>query len=172
MGFKKDQTSYYVFACLKCQQYSYVKTTQKTKKCLRCGRMHKVKNIASISEVINGITVAKDRVITLQDELARKELGFEPSFHAENDFSLVLSNSNEPEERTKVIPEDDETKSSKFETMLRSLHYQYRNFPGYLIELSAQDKGISKKEVQFLITRFLHKGVLKKTSDGLYSFRI
>ena len=172
MEFKRDKTPYYVFACSKCLQYSYVKTKQKTKKCLRCGMLHHVKNLASISEVINGITAAKDRVIILQNEFARNYLGFEPAFHADNEFSLNLSTSKKPREVKKFIPKDDEAEISKFKIILRSLHTQYKEFPRYLIELAAQDWGISKKEIHFLITKFLHEGSLKKTNEGLYSLRI
>ena len=162
--FKKDETPYYVFTCSKCKQYIYVKTTQKTKKCLRCGRTHQVKNITFISEIINGITAAKDRVIILQGELARKDLGFEPALRAINDFSLNL-----PASKEMLKPKDgNNNNASKVKNILNSLNHQYRKYPYYLIELAAQDKGISKKEIRFLISTLLNKGILKKTSRELY----
>lgn len=50
-AWKKDETPYLVFACRKCRQYTYVKTTQKSKKCARCRRTHTVSDIMGSGEV-------------------------------------------------------------------------------------------------------------------------
>ncbi|MHA2220106.1 MAG: DUF1922 domain-containing protein, partial [Candidatus Hodarchaeales archaeon] len=50
--FKKDETPYLIFACYKCKQFLYAKTTQKTRKCLRCGRMHKIEKIIDSGEIV------------------------------------------------------------------------------------------------------------------------
>ena len=168
MEFKKDKTPYYVFSCSKCQQYSYVKTTQKTKKCLRCGRRHQIKNIAFISEIMTGITAAKDRVIELQDELARKEFGFEPVFHANNDLILIPSKSKKTHKTLRKIDVDGEGKLILFKTILNSLQKQYPKYPFYLIELAAQDKGFSREEIKFLMIEFLTKRIVQRTSEDLY----
>jgi len=75
---KKDQNPYLLFACSKCKQYLYVKTTQKTKKCLRCGRQHKVSSIINSGEIVRGITKAVEMVQFRQNELAIIELGTTP----------------------------------------------------------------------------------------------
>ncbi|KKK68217.1 hypothetical protein LCGC14_2946270 [marine sediment metagenome] len=40
----------------------YVKTTQQNKKCLRCGRYHKVTAIVGSGEIVNGMTEAEYRL--------------------------------------------------------------------------------------------------------------
>ena len=75
VGFKKDENPYIVFPCSKCKQYMYVKTTQKTKRCLRCGRYHKVVTILSTGEIAKGMTNAVNMVKQKQREFSRKEVG-------------------------------------------------------------------------------------------------
>ena len=85
IAFKKDESPYLVFTCKKCRQYSYVKTTQKTKKCLRCGRTHQVKDILSLGEIIYGMTAAVEVVKQKQTELAI------PEFRSEGDFVVITN---------------------------------------------------------------------------------
>ncbi len=85
-GFKKDETPYIIFPCSKCKQYMYVKTTQKTKRCLRCGRSHKVVSINDSGEIVEGITEAVNTVKQKQAEFAIKENGNIPEFRAIGDF--------------------------------------------------------------------------------------
>ncbi len=168
MGFTKNRTPFYVFLCSKCKQYSYVKTTQKTKKCLRCGLSHQVKNLAPISEVVKGNTNAKNRVITLQNELARKELGFEPALRADNDFSITPFKLKTDLNSINAKPENEDNKVIKFKNIIHKLQDQYKRFPSYLIELAALDRNISKEEIKFLLAEFINKKILQKTKEGLY----
>ncbi|MHA1292432.1 MAG: hypothetical protein ACTSQJ_07175, partial [Promethearchaeota archaeon] len=55
---KRDKTPYLIFNCNKCKQYLYVKTIKKKKKCLRCGFVHKVKNIKYSKNIVYGLTSA------------------------------------------------------------------------------------------------------------------
>ncbi|MCK4859155.1 MAG: hypothetical protein KAS87_01200, partial [Candidatus Omnitrophica bacterium] len=85
IAFKKDETPYLVFVCKKCRQYSYVKTVQKTKKCLRCGRTHQVKDILNLGEIVSGMTEAVNTVKRKQTELAI------PEFRSEGDFVVATN---------------------------------------------------------------------------------
>jgi len=62
----------------KCKQYLYVKTSQKAKRCLRCGQYHKISSIINSGEIVKGLSEAVDAVKTRQNELAIKELGNVP----------------------------------------------------------------------------------------------
>ena len=83
--FDKDKTPYLVFACKKCQQFSYVKTSQATKKCLRCGRSHRVKSILGEGEIVYGMTLAVNTVKRNQNQLTF------PEFRSQGDF-IINSN--------------------------------------------------------------------------------
>ena len=110
IAFKKDETPYLVFTCKKCRQYSYVKTTQETKKCLRCGRTHQVKDILNLGEIVYGMTAAVETVKQKQNELAI------PEFRSEGDFVVATNN----KKNKRKVPSDrdrdyDNEKSVDFE---------------------------------------------------------
>ena len=88
VGWKKDDKLYIIFPCDKCKQYIYVKESQKTKKCLRCGHSHQVNTIKNYGEYVKGMTKAVERVIKKQEEMAIKRFGIIPEFRSSNDFLL------------------------------------------------------------------------------------
>ena len=160
---KRDETPYLVFACYKCHQYSYVKTTQKTKKCLRCGHSHKVQNLLNKVETVNGMTNALNRVKYLQNEYGEQELKGTPDFAAEGSFKIVSKNKKD----TAILPiknEDEEDENERlfdsFILLLRELSKIYRTFPKYIIEMMAEDKNIPQSEISNLIRRSLKEGYL------------
>ena len=69
IAWKKDETPYIVFSCSKCKQFTYTKTTQKLKKCVRCGRTHIVANIEEQGEIVYGISKAVELVKIKQNEM-------------------------------------------------------------------------------------------------------
>ena len=108
-GWKKDEKPYLIFTCSKCKQYLYVKTLQKTKKCLRCGRQHKVSSIINSGEIVKGITKAVEMVKTLQNELVIKEIGNTPELRAIDDYTVRKIDRKHGEIfKTNNIDEDDE----------------------------------------------------------------
>ena len=155
-AFKKDETPYLVFVCKKCRQYSYVKTTQKTKKCLRCGYTHQVKDILGLGEVVCGMTAAVDYVKQKQNELAI------PEFRSEGDF-VVASNkfpTRTPlvkKSNTKVVSDKDNDKNvssdfqEQFNEVLLELSKLYGKFPKYMLEIMAENYGIPTVELKLLI---------------------
>lgn len=158
-----------MFSCSKCKHYSYVRISQKGKKCLRCGRAHVVVNLDKISEVVNGVTAARDRVIQLQNELATQELGGEPALRAASDFYLPISGFKTLSPISRLGADREERGLFiAFKSVLEKLHQHYKKYPPYLIELLALDRGISKEESKLLMAEFLNKGLLKKTRDGLF----
>ena len=168
-AFKKDKTPYLIFACKKCQQFLYVKTTQKTKKCLRCGRSHQVKSVLNEGEIVRGMTLAVNTMKMLQNELAV------PEFRSQNDFiidtrsiqnnSLTLSHSKE-----KISDEPDNR--LKFKTLLLNLSKLYSKFPSYMIEIMAEDTGIPNQELPRLIKKYKKKGFLIPLKDEQFYFKI
>lgn len=152
---EKNQTPYVVFNCTKCKQHSYVKTTQKTKKCLRCGRIHQVKNILDKGEIVYGMTEAVNKVKQLQNSLG------EAQFSTENEFIMSLNNqiiqkAPKPLERMEDYEE-------KFQHCLTKLSSKYSRFPLHLIEIMAQDYEIPPSELSLLINKSIKKGILQST---------
>lgn len=166
-GWKRDEKPYLVFTCLKCKQYIYVKTTQKTKKCLRCGRQHKVALILNTGEIIKGITKAVEMVKTRQHELAIKELGTTPEFRASDDFTVKSS-----PKKTFAIDNssNDNDYSSKFTKMLQEISGSYTVFPFYVLEIMAENFDIPVSELKILVKVFQKKGILLR-QDGSYKIQ-
>ena len=63
---QKTPTEYIVFQCTKCNQYTYAKTIQKGKKCVRCGRNHIVANLKG--DIVSSPNQAMKLVKKLQNE--------------------------------------------------------------------------------------------------------
>jgi len=177
-AFKKDETPYLVFTCKKCRQYSYVKTVQKTKKCLRCGRTHQVKDILGLGEVVYGMTEAVNTVKRKQNKLAT------PEFRSEGDF-VVASNkfpTRTPvkKSKTKVISDKDNDKNSnlnfqeQFNEVLLELSKLYGKFPKYMLEIMAENYGIPVVELNLLIQSFKKQCILTvlKNEDFYYQIDV
>ena len=156
-AFEKDETPYLVFACNKCQQYSYVKTSQKAKKCLRCGRSHQVKTILKEGEIVFGMSVAVNTVKRKQNELAI------PEFRSQSDFVIETkshSKNLKSSPYSKGNTSNDKSSELKFMSVLYDLSKLYRKFPAYMIEIAAEEAGISRKEMHLLIDKFKKEGFL------------
>jgi hypothetical protein len=166
---KRDETPYLIFRCSKCQQYSYVKTIQKTKKCLRCNRTYQVQNLLGKGEIVKGMTSALERVKSLQNELARNKLGRNPYLVSENGFSLpkndcFTSISENPNVNDEVIEMENDFYPVLLE-MLYELSVIYKKFPLYLIDIMAEEKCIPLSSLPTLIRKAIREKKLKKTND-------
>jgi len=165
---KKDETPYLIFECAKCKQYLYVKTTQKGKKCLRCGRTHTVSTIINTGEFVNGITAAVEMVKKRQDEFGKKELGHTPEFRAFGDFKVATQKSKN------VFVDDDESSeetTTQFKKMLKEISSTYKKFPLYIIEVMAENYGIPIAELKNLTKSFQKKGILVRLDDYSYTVK-
>lgn len=162
----RDKSPYLVFECNKCHQFSYVKLTQKTKKCLRCGRVHKVNSIKSGGETILGISKALEVVKKRQGELKG-----EPDFEVDTSFKIqtqpeVELNSKEQQDQIKQhkkslnSAENGEDYSHQFKQSLYELGKMYPSFPKYLIELMAENYSIPTSKVAGLIQRMIREEFL------------
>jgi len=166
IAFKKDESPYLVFTCKTCQQYSYVKTTQKTKKCLRCGHTHQVKDILNLREVVYGMTAALEAVKQKQTELAI------PEFRSEGDFVVATNNfpTRTPVKKSKmkVLSDIDNVivknndKNINFEEM----------FSEVLLELSKLYGGIPALELRLLIKSFKKQGILTVLKNENFYFQL
>jgi hypothetical protein len=171
---KKDETPYLIFQCSKCYQYSYVKTTQNTKKCLRCNRTHQVQNLLGKGEIVKGMAAAVGRVKMLQNELARNKLGRDPDLVSEKGFSLpqkdhFMQVSKFTSTDQDFEEEEEEKQYPAFLTMLYELNSSYKNFPLYLINIMADEKGIPQSVIPSLIRKATREKKLKKMND-LYTY--
>ena len=166
---KKDETPYLIFECAKCKQYLYVKTTQKGKKCLRCGRTHTVSTIINTGEIVNGITAAVEMVKIRQDEFGKKELGHTPEFRAFGDFKAATQKSKN------IFVDDDESieeTTRQFRKMLSEISAMYKKFPIYIIEIMAENYGIPIVELKNLTKSFQKKGILVRLDDYSYTVQL
>jgi transcriptional antiterminator Rof (Rho-off) len=166
-AFKKDITPYLIFACKRCQQYSYVKTTQKTKKCLRCGHSYHVKDLLKEGEIVSGLSKAVDTVTRKQNELSV------PEFRSQGDFVINTSDKIPKKQNLRSLPKENFKKRNetdvKFKALLYNLANLYGKFPRYMIEIMAENNGISSGEIPRLIEIFEKQGILVQLKDdGLY----
>jgi len=161
IAIKKDETPYVIFACKKCQQYSYVKTTQKTKKCLRCGRMHQVQDILKNGDIVSGMTEAVNAVKRKQNELVI------PEFRSGSDFIVATNSKTRPKIRVNALRNEYQEIDyrEKFTEMLLELSKLYKRFPIYMLEIMAENYGIPAIELKILITKAKKSGMLIKNDN-------
>jgi len=171
-GFTKDTAPYLVFECSKCQQYSYVKITQKTKKCLRCGCSYQVKLIVNSGVIVNGMTAAVNKVKELQNTLGS------PQFRTESEFTIPSQTPKQPSQlhfkpHTIQATSNDgvENYLEAFNVLLRELSHQYSSFPLYMIEVMALNFEIPILILQHLIRRSIANKTLVKDNNNHYSVR-
>lgn len=164
VAIKKDESPYLIFACKKCREYSYVKTTQKTKKCLRCGRTHQVWDILNDGEVVSGMTEAVNTVKRKQNELAM------PEFRSGSDFVVATQSVVQPKKKVNQVRIEDQeiNYAEKFSAMLVELSNLYNRFPKYMIEIMAEDYQIPQIELKNLIRNAKKSGELTKNDDDTY----
>ncbi|KKM06308.1 hypothetical protein LCGC14_1745280 [marine sediment metagenome] len=164
MTWKRDETPYIIFSCKKCGQYTYAKETQKSKKCLRCGRSHIVARIKNLGETVKGMTSAVKAVKLKQNKLAIKELGNEPEFRTLSDFKITNKISPKKpiltEFQVKDYERNEDDYLDSFKEMLLELSKSYRKFPLYMVELIAENYNIPDKELKLLIRNFQKKKML------------
>jgi hypothetical protein len=167
--FRKDETPYLIFKCTKCRQFMYVKTTQKGKKCLRCGKTHSVSKILDTGEIVDGMTTAVEAVKQKQNEFGISELGHAPELRALDDFKVAGPPSqNKNVEQNEGDNDQEEEFSEQFTLMLKEIASTYKSFPGYVIEVMADNFMIPHSQLKFLKRQFETKGILKKLSDNSY----
>jgi len=166
---KKDETPYLVFSCTKCNGFTYAKTTQKQKKCPRCGRIHLLSNILNSGKIINGISAAVNHVKEKQNELAIKELGAPPEFRSFNDFTIAPTAKSS---RDEIGQEEEDIYIHKFKKMLIKLAEMYKELPFYVIEFMADNYDIPTSEVKILTRLFLKEGLLIRKANSHYIVRL
>lgn len=166
-GWTRDKTPYLVFCCKKCHQYSYVKISQKTKKCLRCGSMHQVSSIMPNGDIVKGMTNALELVKKKQGEFKRN-----PQFEVDNSFKIHTESngnllkkqkaSNQKIEQKKKISSNEKEGdfSIQFKEMLLELACIYKSFPKYLIDIMAENYSIPQQKVSGLLRIAIRKGFL------------
>lgn len=169
---KRDKTPYLIFQCSKCHQYSYVKTAQKTKKCLRCNRIHHVQNLLGCGEIVKGLSAAVEKVKALQNDLAQNDLGVDPKLISDNGYSLPQKERLTPKSKKLHIIEQNSKEDGDyypaFLVMLGELKASYKTFPPYLIRIMAENKGISDANLPSLIRKAIREGLLIQENKLFY----
>lgn len=172
-GWKKDQNPYIVFACIRCKQFLYVKATQKTKKCLRCGQRHTVASIINIGELVKGISNAVKRVKTRQNELATEELGATPDFRAADGFTLTSKqNPTTPIKLNTKHSGNKDNLAFKFQKMLCEISESYNTFPFYVFETMAENYAIPLSELKILVGNAQKEGTLIELDKNSFRIRV
>ena len=171
---KKDNNPYLVFSCFNCKQLLYSKLSQKTKKCLRCGKIHTISTIKRKGVIINGITNAFNYVKKKQNEIAIENSGSDPKFTAINDFSISreIAQPNENDFKPVLNVEQNEDYSSKFTLLLKKLSKIHKRFPIYSIELLIDEFGIPTSEFIILINNFKARGILVPLANNYFKLNL
>ncbi|MHA2390612.1 MAG: hypothetical protein ACXAEX_01480 [Promethearchaeota archaeon] len=167
---KKDETSYLIFQCSKCNQYSYVKSAQKSKKCPRCRRVHSVESIRG--EAVSGMTSAVEMVKKKQNELAHKELGSDPDLRAHNDFTITGIQRKISTVEYEKSKKDEMDYSTEYLEMLKEISKTFKKFPLYVLELMAANYGIPASELKILTRNVIKQGILMRSRDCTFTVRI
>ena len=147
----------------------YVKTTQKTKKCLGCGRGHQVSKISG-GKVIKGITTAMEEVKKRQNNLAIKEFNTVPELRTDSDFCIASNlgvsyeNTQKKLKKKNLEPNFDNI----FKELLNKLSGMYSKFPGYMIRMLADEFKIPHLEIKILSNKFMNKGRLIPLKDNYF----
>ena len=162
VGFEKDQSDYIIFSCTKCHQYSYVKTTQKTKKCLRCGRLYQVKLLLESGVIVKGMSAALFKVKELQNQLGS------PNFRTTQEFVIATKSLNKNFIQTTEL----EPNKLKFLSLLKDISHKYKIFPLYIIDLMAPEYNLSKEVIAKLISQSLKSKILIKKQEGQYHVKL
>lgn len=168
ISFKKDEKPYIIFPCKKCGHYTYARLTQKGKKCFRCGRNHQIKKLKNRGEIVNGMTSAVERVKQRQNELAREELGKDPDFGSTLSFKksfTPLSASGDLGNKSDSKDLDD---YERLIIELKKKTKHYSEFPGYVIEIIAEEIGLFGRNLKHFINRLVKEGFLKRVERDIF----
>jgi hypothetical protein len=168
---KKDKKPYIIFKCPNCEQYMYVKPSQKSKKCLRCEKTYSVEKIKIHFkvEIVKGMSNAVERVKDLQNQFAIKNLKEKPKLKSQNTF-FTPTNINSTHIRNKKTIEtmQKNTLERQFTELLEVLSEQFNEFPKYMIELMAKEYDIEQKDLEILIRTFLKNGKLEMINNKYF----
>ncbi|TXT65427.1 MAG: hypothetical protein BAJALOKI1v1_430018 [Promethearchaeota archaeon] len=165
-GIQKDKKPYIIFQCAKCRQYMYVKPAQKSKKCLRCGKMHSLQAIKECHQVdiVYGMSNALNRVKSLQNDFALKYIKAAPALQAQYQFSPIKKN-NEANTVKKTAAQE-KTKEEVVRILIMDLSHQYKEFPSYMLSMVAQEHNIDQKTLDGIIRHFIREKELIATNSG------
>ena len=112
-------------------------------------------------EIVKGMTAALNRVKELQNQL-----GGNPKLASQDGFSIASSGAStsfsQPQEN-EIKNEDDLYPA--FLSLLIELSKSYKEFPYHLIELMADDKGISKSKIHSLVRKALRENALTQKNS-------
>ena len=170
---KRDETPYYIFACFKCGRMLYVKTLQKTKKCLTCNRTHQVAKLPHNTEMVYGMSKAIDAVKQKQNALAIQNTGHTPDLRANNNFHIGSHSIEHLEPHKKPLNSDeiDIDYDEAFKALLKDLFLKFTRFPGYMILMMASEYYIPEPEVSLLLSTFTQKGYLIALQNEYYTLK-
>ncbi len=169
----RDKTPYLVFPCKRCHQYSYVKLTQKTKKCLRCGHNHSLNSIIPTGQVVQGMTKALELVKKRQGSMNDS-----PQFKANNSFTLSTNGRDKDLNYTKKQRDEDswfecveeDNYRDLFKEILKRLTAMYQTFPKYMIEIMAEEYSIPRQKIPELLRAMINQGILRYSKDKEHYF--
>lgn len=169
----RDKTPYLVFPCKQCHQYSYVKLTQNTKRCLRCGHSHKVKSVIPTGQIVQGMTKALDLVKKRQGEINGS-----PQFEVDTSFTITTNVLDKDSSHVKEQKNEnswsrgleEETYHYRFKEILKKLTMMYQSFPKYMIEIMADEYSIPRQEIPRLLRTMINQGILSYMKEKKHYF--
>ncbi|MHA1328696.1 MAG: DUF1922 domain-containing protein [Promethearchaeota archaeon] len=159
-----------IFKCPKCKQFSYFRKQQKTKKCLRCGKVFQVSKLTNIIDEVIGHANAVKLVKELQNNLLSSIQDLGPNFHATDEKILFLANSTKifSLDNQKISRNHENNLEAQFLEILIDLRKQYKRFPKYLIDILVTDRGLSLKGMDAYLRKLIRLNKISISSDGYY----
>ena len=141
--------NYIVFRCSKCFQYTYAKTSQKGKKCPRCGRNHTVLKLKG--DIVEGPTEARNKVVLMQN---MKTGGKLPEFESIV-RTIVISKANSGKDLN-----ENKTEFGRFVSAINKFQINENidpnnGFPGYMLDILLDEIDFPKFKQKKMIERLL-----------------
>lgn len=173
-GFKRDQNQYIIFKCVKCNQYSYVKSTQKTKKCLRCNRTYQVKKI-QYELIVKGLTNAVETVKRKQNEVVVKKFKEFPDLRAKSDYIISSKLPSAPDQMQDNMKNKNDNEDEYYITfleILKEIKKEYTKIPPYLLSIYIERTKIPKNEFKVLISHAIKDNKLVRVNPNYFIINI
>ena len=162
-----------IFKCPKCKQFSYFRKQQKTKKCLRCGKVFQVSKLTNIIDEVIGHANAVKLVKELQNNISNSIQDLGPNFHATDEKILSLTNFTNiiSLDHEKISRNHENNLEAQFHEILADLRKQYKKFPKYLIDILVSDRGLPLKEIDAYLRKLIRLNKISISSDGYYCLK-
>jgi hypothetical protein len=121
-------------------------------------------------EIVYGMTLAVNTVKKRQNEISV------PEFRSQGDFIINTNNGIQKKQNdfSKILEDQNKDNGTmlKFKALLLELSKLYGKFPRYMIEIMAENSGISSQEIPELIKTFKSQKILILLKDEDFYYKV